>query len=86
MRFYFKYEELTRHPKAVFDGVLPVKVKDEVVLNDWVHRIIIPLEVKSQIENEIPSSLKERVIFVENDCKDIWDWSEKVYGIIERDQ
>ena len=54
-----------------------------MVLNDWVHRIIIPLEVKSQIENEIPSSLKERVIFVENDCKDIWDWSEKVYGIIE---
>ncbi|MDE5819242.1 MAG: hypothetical protein K2I07_07975, partial [Lachnospiraceae bacterium] len=83
VRFYFKYEELTRHPKAVFDGVLPVKIKDEVVLNDWVHRIIIPLEVKSQIENEIPSSLKERVIFVKNDCKDIWDWSEKVYGIIE---
>lgn len=66
--------------------MLPVKVKDEVVLNDWVHRIMIPMEVKSQIENLIPSSLKEKVIFVENDCKDIWDWSEKVYGIIERDQ
>lgn len=85
VRFYFKYEELIRHPNATFDGVLPVKVKDEVVLNDWVHRIIIPMKVKSQIEDLIPSSLRERVIFVENDCKDIWDWSEKVYGIIERD-
>ena len=25
------------------------------------------------------------VIYVENDCKDIWDWSEKVYRIIEQD-
>ena len=25
------------------------------------------------------------VIYVENDCKDICDWSEKVYRIIEQD-
>jgi hypothetical protein len=84
VRFYFKYDELVKHPKATFDGVLPVKVKDEIKLDDWVHRIVIPMELKSKIETCIPASLKNKIIYVENDCKDIWDWSEKVYGIIER--
>jgi hypothetical protein len=84
VRFYFKYDELIKHPKAIFDGVLPMKVKDEIELGDWVHRIVIPLELKSKIENCIPTDLKDKIIYVENDCKDIWDWSEKVYRIIER--
>ena len=24
------------------------------------------------------------IVYVKNDCKDIWDWSEKVYGTIEK--
>lgn len=31
-----------------------------------------------------PSDLKDKIIYVENDCKDIWDWSEKVYQSIEQ--
>lgn len=84
VRFYFKYDELIKHPKATFDGVLPVKVKDEIKLSDWVHRIVIPTELKSKIEDSIPVALKDKIIYIENDCKDIWDWSEKVYGIIEK--
>lgn len=56
VRFYFKYDHLINHPKASFDGVLPVKVKDEINLSDWVHRIVIPAEIKSNIENCIPAS------------------------------
>ncbi|MDE7220774.1 MAG: hypothetical protein K2O45_14355 [Oscillospiraceae bacterium] len=84
VRFYFKYDELKMHPKAVFDGVLPVKVKDEIELSGWVHRIVIPMEVKSELAACIPLSLKNKVVYVENDCKDIWDWSEKVYRVIEQ--
>lgn len=84
VRFYFKYDELTKHPKAIFDGVLPVKVKDEIELKNWVSKIVIPMELKDKLENSIPDSLKDKVIYVENDCKDIWDWSEKVYSTIER--
>ena len=29
--------------------------------------------------------MKDKIIYIENDCKDIWDWSEKVYGIIEKE-
>lgn len=27
--------------------------------------------------------LQPKIRYVANDCKDIWEWSEKVYGIIE---
>lgn len=79
VRFYFKYDKLVCHPKVVFDGVLPMKVKDEIILNDWVDAIVIPTELRGKIEPVIPKNLSERIIYVENDCKDIWDWSEKVY-------
>lgn len=83
VRFYFKYEELIKHPGTIFDGVLPMKIKDEIILNDWVHNIVIPLNLQNQIQNSIPDDLKDKIIYVENDCKNIWDWSEKVYRIIE---
>ncbi len=84
IRFYFKYDELIKHPNATFDGVLPVKIKDEIILRDWVYRIVIPTYLKDNMEDSIPSYLKNRIIYIENDCKNIWDWSEKVYSIIEK--
>ena len=32
----------------------------------------------------VPEERAGRVIYVKNDCKDIWDWAEKVYGVIEK--
>ena len=83
VRFYFKYEQLITHPNAICDGVLPMKVKDEINLLDWVYKIVIPMKLRDSIELYIPHELKEKIIYIENDCKDIWDWSEKVYKIIE---
>lgn len=83
VRFYFQYEQLSKHPNAMRDGVLPMKVKDEIVLKDWVYRIVIPMKLKEKLQAHIPCELKHRVIYIENDCKDIWDWSEKVYRTIE---
>lgn len=83
VRFYFQYEKLLSHPNAICDGVLPMKVKDEIVLADWVYKIVIPTKLQEALAPHIPSDLKDSVIYVENDCKDIWDWSEKVYRIIE---
>jgi hypothetical protein len=84
VRFYFRYEALMAHPNAVCDGVLPMKVKDEVILDDWVYKIVIPTELKVILEPNVPVNLRDRIIYVENDCNDIWDWSEKVYRIIEQ--
>ena len=46
-------------------------------------RTVIPMKLRDTLELYIPSGLKEKIIYIENDCKDIWDWSEKVYKIIE---
>ena len=85
VRFYFRYEELAQHPNRVFDGVLPMKIRDEIVLADWVCAIVIPTALKAELDSYIPRNLRSRVKFVDNDCKDIWDWSEKVYCTIENE-
>lgn len=84
VRFYFRYDTLRLHPNAICDGVLPMKVKDEIVLANWVYKIVIPTELKNILESHVPANLVDRIIYVENDCKDIWDWSEKVYRLIEQ--
>lgn len=70
IRFYFRYDVLKTHPGVTFDGVLPMKVRDEVKL-------------RRDMEPCIPADMADRVLYVENDCADIWEWSEKVYRIIE---
>ena len=79
VRFFFRYDELVKHPNRVFDGVLPFKIKDEVVLKDWVHAVLIPELYKSEFESCIPVELKEKIHYISYDCGDIWEWSEKVY-------
>ena len=77
VRFFFRYEEIVNHPKAVFDGVLPVKVKDGVVLWDWVHAIVVPGEYRDKIGAHIPEGLSEKACFVERNGADIYGRSFK---------
>lgn len=84
VRFYFRYDKLVEHPGCTFDGVLPMKVKDEIILKDWLYAMVVPEELRELIEPVIPEELADRVIYVTNDCRDIWDWSEKVYQLIEK--
>ncbi len=75
----FRYDKLVEHPSRVFDGVLPFKIKDEVVLKDWVHAMIVPENYKREFESIISEEIQSKVHYIQNDCKDIWQWSEKVY-------
>lgn len=84
VRFFFRYETLCKHPAATFEGVLPLKIKDEVILRDWVHAIVVPTRERKNIEPHVPKELLDKVYYVENDCKDIWSWSEKVYEFAKR--
>ena len=85
VRFFFRYNDLVRHPGAVFEGVLPMKIRDEVILNDWVSAIIVPEIHRQEIDPAVPKELRARVHFLRNDCKDIWEWSEKVYEYVKKD-
>lgn len=83
VRFFFRFDIIKNHPNAVFDGVLPLKVKNEVILHEWVHSIIVPDNFREITENHIPGDLRDKVHFLQNDCRDIWEWSEKVYEYIK---
>jgi hypothetical protein len=79
VRFYFRYDDIVNHPAYVNDGHHPAKVKDELILSDYLHCCIIPKDYKAMFETSVPSSIANKVYYIENDCNDIWEWSEKVY-------
>ena len=72
------------HPGSTFDGVLPMKIKDEIILRDRLYAMVVPEKLRAIMKPTVPEELADRVIYVKNDCKDIWDWSEKVYQTIEK--
>lgn len=82
VRFYFKYDDLDKHPQAVHDGFLPIKVKDEVKLDDYVYMIIIPSEYKKQIIEVMSEQLSDRAFCLRHEKLDVWQWSEKVYSFV----
>lgn len=84
VRFYFKYSNLMDHPSFVFDGYHPVKIKDELLIADFLVACIIPESCKSQFENIVSDSIVDKVFYIKDDCKDIWDWSERVYNFVKK--
>lgn len=80
VRFYFVYDDLEKHPQAVHDGFLPLKVKDAVDLDAYVYRIVIPSEYKEQVKAVLPEGLSERAVYLDHDGLDVWQWSEKAYS------
>ena len=84
VRFFFRYGDLIRHPQAIFEGVLPLKIRDEVILKEWISAIIVPERERAVIEPHIPEELRLSVHFLPNDGMDLWEWSEKVYEYVRR--
>ena len=79
VRFFFRYDTLIRHPDAVTDGVLPLKVRNEVLLRDWVHAVVIPEAYRARTAGHVPPALMEQVFYLPHEGLDIWQWSEKAY-------
>ena len=82
VRFYFKYDIIENHKDFTNDGMHPAKIKDELNLSDYLHCCIIPENHKPKFENIVPPILADRVFYIKNDCKDIWEWAEKVYNFV----
>ncbi len=83
IRFYFEYDRLRTHPKCVLDGVLPLKIRDELQLKPWLHAMVIPCAYREQAEPYIGPELQPKVLYADHACRDIWEWSEKVYTSVE---
>ena len=84
VRFYFRYDDIIKHPDATFEGVLPLKVKNGIVLKDWVCAVIVPEKYRNIVSSHAPSNLKDRVHYLDSSGTDIWQWSEKVYEYVRK--
>jgi len=84
VRFYFKYDDITSHNGYANDGHHPAKIKNELSLPDYLHCCIIPKSHKATFEKIVPHNLADRVFYIENNGKGIWEWSEKVYDFVVR--
>ena len=84
VRFYFKYDDIVNHPNFVNDGYHHGgKIKDELKLADYLHCCIIPAQHKDEFAHIIPPNIADKVVYIDNDCADIWHWAEKVYEFVK---
>ena len=84
VRFYFRYEDIITHPDYVFDGSHPAKIKDELVLSDYMYACIIPEKHRDEFKCIIQSKIADKIHYLPQDSIGLLDWSEKVYDFVER--
>jgi len=82
VRFYFQYDDIIRHPGHVFDGYHSVKVKDEIILSDYLYACIVPEQYKSELENLSSLELTSKIHYLFQKGLGISDWNEKVYSFV----
>jgi len=84
VRFYFQYEGIIKHPGYVSDGYHPAKVKDELVLANYLYACIIPEQNQNEFKNLIQPEIADKTYYLPQDKLGLLDWSKKVYDFIER--
>jgi len=84
VRFYFQYNVLIRHPGHRFDGYHPIKVKEEIVLTDYLHSCIVPEQYKSKIESVVPPELAAKVHYLPQKGLSLDHWNKEVYDFVRK--
>ena len=84
VRFYFKYSDIINHPKYVFDGYHPAKIKNEFELWGYLYACIVPELYRDDVETLIEPNFADKVHYIPQDNLGIWDWSERVYEFITK--
>ena len=82
VRFYIKYQDIIKHKEHTFDGYHPIKVKNEVILSDYLYACIVPEQYKNQIENYVPQKLANRVYYLPQRGLTLQEWNDKVVNFI----
>ncbi|MGT2847276.1 hypothetical protein [Streptococcus massiliensis] len=80
--FHFKYEDIIRNEKYVFDGYHAAKIRDELSLADNLYACIIPTTSKKGFEEIIPENIKSRIYYLDYTQEGIIKWTEKVYQFV----
>ncbi len=84
VRFYMKYEDLIQHKGHTFDGYHAIKVKDEIVLSDYLFACIVPQQYKGLLENCIPQELLPKVHYLTQKGLNLQEWNDKVVAYMKK--
>ncbi len=82
IRFYFRFNDLVKLQNAKSDGYHALKLKDELDFEEYLSHIVVPEMYMDSFEGILSDELRKKVHCLKNDCKDIMDWSEKVYDFV----
>ena len=82
VRFYFVYEDIINHPRYSFDGYHPAKIKDELILADYLYACIVPEQYKDTLENMVQHNIADKLFYLPQNNLGKWDWPEKAYDFV----
>ena len=84
VRFYFRYEDIKKHPGHIHDGYHPIKVKDEIVLSDYLFACIVPRQYENEMNNLILPELAYKVHFLPQNMSSLSNWNKRVCDAISK--
>ena len=84
VRFYIRYQDLIKHKGHTFDGYHPMKVKEEVILAEYLFACIVPEQFKEQIEKRVPQELVTKVHYLSQRGLSLQEWNAKVVEYVSR--
>ncbi|HBL83550.1 MAG: hypothetical protein A2Y17_00380 [Clostridiales bacterium GWF2_38_85] len=77
IRFYFLYDNLINHPKGCFDGYHSIKIKDELILSNFLYACVITKKYKCELEFLIPTDVSKKVVYLSTENLIMMDWADK---------
>lgn len=84
VRFYFRYEDMLKHEGHIFDGYHAIKIRDEMILSDYLYACIVPEQFRQQIEDFIPQRIISKVHYLPQRGIALQEWNQRVVEFINR--
>ena len=84
VRFYFRHEDILKHPGYTFDGYHPAKVKDELIMSDYLYVCVTSEKYKNELDNVINPEIANKILYLPDDKLGLLNWTDKVYESVEK--
>ena len=82
VRFYIRSDDIMQHPGFVFDGYHPAKVKDEIILSEYLLACVVPEQYRTKLDCFILPELASRVHYLSQKGMGLSEWNAKVYKFV----
>jgi len=84
VRFYIRADNITEHIGHVFDGYHPIKIKDEIILSEYLFACIVPEQYRTKLDNLVLPELASKVHYLSQKGMSLSEWNDKVYDFVKQ--